>query len=156
MAAGQNAINSRSNNRGHTTISLNASANSKTSASQGLSMSASGPSQQSAQRANLTSCFATGNTAQQGRSYNPIKMMSGSSTSGWGKVKSFGNSFVSSSNCQKISQMKNASKIKMNASFGFEATPQNQAARDGVEFQIKNFPGQPIDFQKDDYFVPSA
>jgi len=61
MVTGQNVINTRSNGRSKNTISLNASANTKMSASQGISMSASGPSQQSSQRTNLTSCFASSN-----------------------------------------------------------------------------------------------
>ena len=99
---------------------VKASANNFSSAShqQGLTMSASG-TQMKNYKATLDTAYGSSNAQQINRtSHNPVVMSaagSGTNTSSWGKIKSFGSGLVAGSHGQQMSNMRNASTVKMSA-----------------------------------------
>jgi len=134
------AANVRANAGNVNSISFKASNSTQMSAQQGLTMSASGVSRPSAQRADVSAFYSqVPNT----RAYNTISMSAGSSntdTSSWGKTQTLGSNFSSSSHAQKMSNMRNASSIQMSAS--------KSNGADEVSFQINSSPISQInDFQ---------
>jgi len=114
-------------------------------------MSASG-TQMKNYKATLDTAYGSSNAQQINRtSHNPVVMSaagSGSNTSSWGKIKSFGSGLVSGSHGQQMSNMRNASTVKMSA------INNGKAAQDSVEFQIQT--SGSVDYSMDDYFVPAG